>query len=244
MSIIGFLEDLLALVYPKEINCAFCQTPLKEAADNNVCGKCASYLPFVSDNVCSICGRPYPEGYANETCEECRDRDMHFDGGCTVFEYGGLIQEILHRLKYNGEFELASPIGLFMASRLKDMRWDMDFILPVPLHQERLKARGFNQSYLLAQTIGREFGMDVRDGILIRQRHTESQVNFSRLERIHNVRDAFKVKDDIKLSGKRILIVDDIMTTGATLDECSRVLKINGASKVYCITAACPINIK
>jgi competence protein ComFC len=244
VSFIGFLEQLLNFVYPQEICCTFCSTPMKEAAGVGICAKCASLLTFISDNICSICGRPYPQEYVDDICNECKGRNMHFDGGCTVFEFTGLVQEILHRLKYDGESLLATPMGMLMAYRLKKMRWDIDFIVPVPLHHERLKIRGFNQSFLMAEVVGRECGIDVLDGILIRERYTESQVNLSRLERIHNVRGAFGVKNDTKLKKKSILIVDDIMTTGATLDECSRILKENGASKVYCITAACPINIK
>lgn len=235
----NFINGFLKIVYPEEHRCAFCSKQLKDRS-GILCAGCASLLAFINDNICSNCGRPLPPGSIPFVCSECSNRDMHFDGGCMVFEFDGLVQDILHRLKYGGEAELAQTIGWFMSSKLKKMNWTIDVIMPVPLHPDRLKERGFNQSHLLADAIGWECGIDVNPGVLIRDRNTESQVGLTRMERMHNVRGAFTVNGSGEVRGKRILLVDDIMTTGSTLDECSRALKEHGANKVYFITAACP----
>jgi predicted amidophosphoribosyltransferase len=115
--------------------------------------------------------------------------------------------------------------------------------MPVPLHPGRMKERGFNQSYLLAYIIGYECGIDVREGLLKRIRYTDSQVSLSRLERIFNVKDAFDASA-YEIQGKSVLIVDDIMTTGFTLNECSKAIRGYSPKNVYCLAAACPFHQK
>lgn len=240
----GIINVLLQFIYPVKEHCLHCGRQLAKCSTLELCENCACLLPFISDSVCLRCGRPNPQGSIETNCDECRGRETFFDAGCTVFEFSGIMKDMLHRLKYDGDKELSASIGLSMSNRLKKMGWDIDIIIPVPLHEKRYQERGYNQSQLLAVEIGRECSIDVMDNILIRDRYTESQVLLSRLERIHNVRGVFGVVDGRLVKGKNILLVDDIMTTGATLNECSRVLKDYGAAKVYCITAACPLNIK
>lgn len=203
-----------------------------------------SVLPFLQGRLCNRCGRPLLRWDGAKECSECTSRETYFDGGVSIFEFGGIIQTVVYRLKFDGDREAAGALGKFMASGLKGKDWDIDAIMPVPLHEQRLAERGYNQSYLLAMEIGRECGIDVLDGVLSRIKHTESQTSLSRLERMKNVKDAFMVMDTRYVRGKSILIVDDIMTTGSTLNECSKVLKYHGADKVHCITAACPYHVK
>lgn len=240
-SLNDIMKSILDLIYPVQIPCIFCRGQVSEVNDVNLCQHCLSMMPFVGDNSCSTCGRPISPESLESNCAECLSRTTYFDMGWPVFEFVGLVQSALHRLKYEGDIEIAPAIGRLMARKLKQKKWDIDIIVPVPLHSERLEERGYNQSLLLAGEIGRECGIDVKDNILLRTRCTESQVNLSRSERRLNVRNAFSVSDTNLAGGKSFLIVDDIITTGATINECSRVLKDSGALKIYYLTAACAV---
>jgi len=195
-------------------------------------------------SLCRLCGDPLQEGEDGGLCSSCRDGDVYFDGAASVLQFDGIVQAALHRLKYENDLDAAVPLGRYMAYKLKKLNWHVDIILPVPLHVERLKERGYNQSCLLAREVGRECSIDVMDNLLFRKRYTESQVHLSRNERIANVRGAFDIAGTKEVAESSILVIDDIMTTGATLNECSRLLKKYGARKVYCLTAARPIHLK
>lgn len=196
----------------------------------------------IGEDVCRVCGKPVKSG--STVCSECRSGKVYFRGAASVFEFSGLMQEAIYRLKYDGEVNLAPLLGAFMAEKLVEKGWDIDLIIPVPLHPDRLSERGFNQSYLLSKEIGRECGIDVSDSILKRVVYTKSQVSLSRLERMFNVKNAFHADNGDDIKNKSILIVDDIMTTGATLNECSKAISIFSPESIYCLTAACPIYAK
>jgi ComF family protein len=150
---------------------------------------------------------------------------------------------VIYRLKYGGEKEISSALGMLMAEILAAKGWSIRAIVPVPIHPFRLAERGYNQSLLLAEEIGRECGIDVSDSVLVRNRNTMSQTQMPARERLANVRGAFGPGEDRRTVKGPLLLVDDIMTTGATLNECSRVLREMGAQKVYCLTAACPLYV-
>ena len=154
------------------------------------------------------------------------------------------LQSAIYRLKYDGDRDIASVLGKFMARELDQRNWRPDVIIPVPLHLDRLNERGFNQSELLAATIGRESGIDVATGVLTRKKYTESQVSLTRLERRQNVRGVFEADGSRTIKDKSVLVVDDIMTTGATLNECSRALKGLDPASIYCLSAATPSYVK
>lgn len=236
----NILKGIVDIIYPIKILCLFCGKELGDINHKQLCRGCLSMLPFLSENVCIKCGRPIVNNDTDGVCFECKNTCRYFDGGASVFEFSGLIQGALYRLKFDGEMEIAQAVGKFMGDKYKKMEWEVDAVIPVPLHHDRLHERGFNQSYLLSREIGRECSIDVADKALIRQRYTESQVPLSRFQRMSNVKGAFSVLDSSLIGGKKILLVDDIMTTGSTLNECSSVLRKYGASSVYCLTAACP----
>ncbi len=242
-NISEFINGITDLIFPPKSVCIFCKKPLLILEEHEVCKDCISKLMYLHAPLCDICGRPLAD--LNNVCLECKEEKVYFEKAVSVFYFAGLIQSIIHRLKYDGDIKVAHPIGIFMSYEIKRMGWhrDLDIIIPVPLHAERLHQRGFNQSFLLSEIMGRECRLDVRDNILKRIRYTESQIHFSKFERIMNVKDAFYIENNKPIINKKILIVDDIMTTGATLNECSRILKQAGAKEVYCITAACPYHI-
>lgn len=238
------LSSLIDILYPLKSKCVFCGSMSADIGDAGLCGYCISLLPYISGRTCIKCGRPMQDEYTGSICPECASKHIYFDGGCTVFEFSGILQSGLYRLKYGCETQLAEAFGKLMAADAIKMGWDIDLIVPVPLHPERFSERGFNQSWLLSTVIGREWGVDSSDRVLERIRHTPSQTTLSGKMRLLNVRGAFAVTNKAKIQGKSILIVDDIMTTGSTLNECSRMLKTAGASRVYCLTAACPTHFE
>ena len=167
-------------------------------------------------------------------CARCGVLGPIFDGVTWSYEYGGAVADAIGGLKYRRATENAEPLTRECA--LPDGSWDC--LIPVPLHSRRLRTRGFNQSALLAVHLGQRFSLPVQVRYLRRVRHTPSQRELSELGRISNVRGAFSVTETHRLAGRRVLLVDDVMTTGSTLFECVRVLRDSGAEAVGAVVVA------
>jgi ComF family protein len=157
-----------------------------------------------------------------------------------VFEKDKALQLFIHSIKYNKRFLNAKYLGKLIGKNLKEQinNWNVDIIVPVPLHSLRKVDRGFNQSKYIANGIGKELGIDVKSHLLKRIRYTETQTNLTLKEREKNIMNAFRAKHRGMIDGKTFLIVDDIITTGATIRECGRVLLEYGAEKVFACSAA------
>jgi len=147
------------------------------------------------------------------------------------------MREAIHRLKYSNSQDLAAPLGEMMASYWQDVHLPADVIVPVPLHARRLRERGYNQAALLARELGKGVGLPVLENALIRVRETSPQVDLNAEDRKENVRGAFHCFDD-RLAGNRVLLGDDVYTTGATLEACSLALKQRGVRPVWALTLA------
>jgi ComF family protein len=147
------------------------------------------------------------------------------------------MREAIHRLKYSNSRDLAAPLGEMMVSYWQDVHLPADVIIPVPLHSRRLRDRGYNQSALLARELGKGVGLPVLENALVRVRETSPQVDLNAEERKENVRGAFHCPDD-QLAGKRVLLVDDVYTTGATLEACNLALKQQSVRTVWALTLA------
>ena len=157
-----------------------------------------------------------------------------------VFEKDKALQQFIHSIKYNKRFLNAKYLGKLIGKNLKQqiISWNVDFILPVPLHSLRKVDRGFNQSKYIAIGMGKELGINVKSNLLKRTRYTETQTNLTLKEREENISTAFQAKHKSMIEGKTFLLVDDIITTGATIRECGKVLLENGAAKVFACSAA------
>jgi ComF family protein len=155
--------------------------------------------------------------------------------------YEGTLRQGIHILKFEKKISIHKPLGDLLVNYLKteqnDLIRQIDFIIPVPLHRKRLRERGFNQAYLLALYIGRHFNIPLNLE-LKRVRFTTPQMNLRKEERLRNIRGAFEIKNHSSIAGKCLLLVDDIFTTGATVDECSKVLIKAGAKRVFVLTLA------
>ncbi len=200
-------------------------------------------MPLASP-VCACCGRRVGSGLAGDTlCGHCRERPPAFDMARAAFAYQGSLREVVHCFKYRGKTQLARPLGrlLHTAYRRFWQERPVDLILPVPLYRRRLRERGFNQALLLVRGWQRGDGPSlppVDGGVLVRARATASQAGLDRRARCANIAGAFAVRLPERVAGRRVLVVDDVLTTGATVEECARALKANGAERVDVLTLA------
>jgi ComF family protein len=249
------LESLCRLVYPEQ--CLLCGRVL-EPGSRHVCPPCSERLPWIGPHACPICGDQVGQHAATARgCAECRSQSFRFERAVAPFRYEGRIRELILQLKYGRRPSLAYALGDFLADFLAQggLSRDVDVLVPVPLHWRRRSARGFNQSRLLAIEIGQRFGLPVVAGVLCRRRSTRSQTTYSRGQRRTNVRGAFVIAGSAadtnpfrrwltrlrrrpSLKGQRVLLIDDVLTTGSTASECARVLREAGASRVLVATLA------
>ncbi|MGE5399900.1 MAG: ComF family protein [Ignavibacteriales bacterium] len=157
-----------------------------------------------------------------------------------VFEEGKALQKLIHSIKYQGRFRNGYYLGEITGQKIKDVlnSWRIDFIVPVPLHPVKEAERGYNQTYYIARGVSKATGIPIRNDIIKRSRYTESQTSMTITERKENVKNAFRIRRRANVEMKRILVFDDVITTGATVNECSSVLRVNGAGELFAASVA------
>jgi len=155
-----------------------------------------------------------------------------------VFETDNALQNIIHSLKYNGKFKLGTFLGEILSQGIKSRNWQIDLIIPIPIHHLKKAERGYNQSDFIVKGLSKLLKIPSSSKILKRVRYTQSQTQLNQKEREENVAEAFKVKRRRSIKGKNLLLVDDVITTGATILECGKVLKGAGANTVYACSVA------
>jgi ComF family protein len=243
ISLMSFLSYLVDIIYP--LRCHLCGRFFPPHEDRpppkQLCSDCRTALSPVTHPMCTICGLPFaPLTGRDHVCENCLRKTPWFDLARAPYLYTGRLMEAIHRFKYKSETHLISSLGPLLSTFARE--WIHDFAdlltIPVPLHKRRLRARGFNQSLFLARVISRELATPLDYLSLIRTRHTRAQAGLSKEERRKNVRNAFSVLNSEIIEDKEILLVDDVFTTGHTLNECARTLKKSGARAVICLTLA------
>lgn len=196
-----------------------------------LCPACAGDLPRLPASRCPRCALPTPEG---EWCGRCLAQPPHYDRTLAAFNYGFPLDKLLQAFKYAHRLSLAPFFGRVLAEAAADCRTDL--IIPLPLHRTRLRERGFNQALELARPVADTLKKPIDTDCCLRIRHTAAQANLPWRERAKNIRGAFHCTKD--LSGTRVLLVDDVMTTGASLNECARTLKLHGADEVTLLVLA------
>lgn len=234
----GAGRALLDLALPP--TCISCGAILRDGG--GLCGTCWGRLTLIAPPVCHRLGTPFAvppfPGDGPPVSPEALANPPAFDRARAAAVFGPVSRDLVHRLKYGDRLDLASPMARLMAQAAPDLLREADLIVPVPLHLFRLWRRRFNQSALLARRLGDASGRPVHLEALLRVRPTASQVDLSRAERQANVSGAFKLRSGESVVGRRVLLVDDVLTTGATLDACARVLRRAGASAVDALTFA------
>ena len=200
-----------------------------------ICYSCRRLLPRIMPPLCPRCGRPQSSGVL---CPSCVSWQAEIDGIRSPFRFDGVMRQAIYQLKYRNLRALAVPLAKLLQDYLTTSHVPGEALVPVPLHQKRLRQRGYNQSCLLAQDLGKLVNLPVIDNCLVRLRHTPPQARTSTVdERRSNVAGAFTCRDH-RLQDKQVLLVDDVCTSGATLNACAAAIKATGASSVWGLALA------
>ena len=238
-SISSWLNAGLALVYPEV--CQLCGAARATPAEGFVCAGCRAKVRFIERPFCERCGRPYQGEITGEfECPNCRDRELHFRQARSAVVACERMLEVIHRYKYSRSlwfepFLAGLLIGMAKPELAKE-KWD--FIVPVPLYPAKQREREFNQAERLAKHLSAATQVPVNKRLLRRVRPTCTQTVLSREEREENVRNAFAMRRGRRLNGERIVLLDDVLTTGATTSACAKVLRSAGAGEVCVWTVA------
>ena len=199
------------------------------------CAACQAQIEPVRLPVCRRCGRP---AATDELCPACQRTPSDLDGIVTTAIFGPPLRDAIHHLKYRNGRRLAGPLGARLAAFWPGSGLVADLLVPVPLHADRLAERGYNQAELLARALATGVGVPVATDLLLRCKATLPQVTLGRAERIQNVAGAFLCQKDV--TGRRIVLIDDVCTTGSTLEACAAALRARGAVTVWAFTLARP----
>ncbi len=244
MGVDAALRQLANFLYPPR--CAVCGDRFGLEAQRRVCDPCLARVEKIPRPICSLCGAPMQSaGAIEDRCASCLDRRPNFASARAVARYRPSAESdrrslpsLIRRHKYGLDQSLAKALAEFLGEELPYSSADCDVVVPVPLHPRRLWWRGFNQAALLAMTISRRLEKPLEVEALRRSRMTTPQTSQDHDARRRNVRRAFAVTRPARIKGRRILLIDDVMTTGATVDECARVLMAAGAARVDVLTLA------
>lgn len=224
-------KEVIELVFPRR--CPLCDEIVMPKG-KLICPECAEKIRYIREPRCKKCGKGLREE-EQEYCYDCTHKPHDYEKGLALYEYHS-VQDSIYRFKYEGRQEYADFYGMDMARRLgEEMKsWKGEAMIPVPIHYTRRNKRGFNQAELLANALSRYSGIPVREDMVKRCKKTVPQKKLDHHGRQNNLKKAFKiVQDDVKL--KTIILVDDIYTTGSTIDAVARELKSAGVKKVYYI---------
>ena len=221
-------RGLLDALYPLE--CVGCG-----ATGKVICDRCAAGLPVLLPPFCEICS--VPGDFAR--CPACAANGRCFDGIRAPFQYGGVIRQAILALKYGGIKAAAPQLGTLLGDYLNDNPLPCDLVAAVPMHPRRRRERGYNQAELLARQVSRRCGLSYDGGLLVRTRPVNPQAGAnSAAARVANVTDSVALADGQDVAGKRVILVDDVATTGSTLQTCAEALKAAGAESVWGLTLA------
>lgn len=239
------LDSLMDWLYPPR--CRGCGGRIHGRDAECFCAACWQQIRVIDHPLCATCGRPFPDASgADHTCGACLSRPPAFTQARAWACYPRQeseehpLRQAIQKFKYGRKVSLGKPLGRLLAQDCRPLleQWKVDLIVPVPLHPRRLRWRGFNQSVLLARQVSRICGVPVDPFLLSRNVETPPQTQLSEPERRRNVRGAFSVNPEPSLENRSVLLLDDVYTSGATVNECSRCLKRAGAKAVYVLTLA------
>jgi ComF family protein len=225
------------------------QIQVERLLSQYLCRDCIGGLVAVESPLCSCCGLPFESRHGiDHRCGDCSASPKKFRIARAALVYEQIFTEVIHCYKYKGKIQLARPLGELLLTAFR-LFWDkdsIDVVVPVPLHLKRLRNRGFNQVYLLIrnwQTFNGQVPLDLSDlqierDVLVRNVPTTPQTGLGRSQRAANIKGVFELVNEAKIIDKRILLVDDVYTTGATVDECARLLLHHGAAHVDVLSLA------
>jgi len=233
------LKYITDIVFPPR--CISCAAILQSITEKVFCSACREKIKFLTGSLCPLCGMMFFNSpSASHLCGNCLENKPYFSYARAVASYETIILNAIHQFKYGRDLS----IGVLLASLMADFSFpDLEFrdyslIIPVPLHIKKLRKRGFNQSIILADPLGKKWQIPVNFSLLKRCKFTLTQTGLDKKERERNIKRAFEVRDKEKIAGRNIILIDDVYTTGATINECAKTLIKAGAQKVAVLTLA------
>jgi ComF family protein len=235
------LLPLAAVLLPAD--CLVCGRHLPSQHEGGVCLPCWKSFRRLEGPCCRRCGDPVfvfeePVPPPVFLCHDCRGLVRPFDRCRSAGIYDGALREAIHRVKFGGETALGRSLGRWLARSLPGEASEADLVAPVPLHPKKVRSRGFNQSELLSAAVAAAASLPHRPRLLSKKTPTHSQTGLSRKERRRNLKGTFSLAAGMPVVGCRVLLVDDIFTTGCTVEECARVLRRAGARSIRVLTLA------
>ena len=239
MSLIEVLNDISDVMFPPQ--CLGCDEIFHPHSRQVFCPSCEEKIKFITGDICPVCGTTFFDSPAkSHLCGNCMENKTYFSFARAAVGYETIILNAIHQFKYGNNISVGALLASFMANFSFP---DVDFtnyslIIPVPLHIKRLRQRGFNQSLILARALARKWQIPVNFSLLKRHKFTETQTGMNKTERKQNINGAFEVSDKGKIADKNIILVDDVYTTGATVNECAKELSKAKAKKVVVLTLA------
>ena len=240
LSLTATLRRLLHAILP--VNCAACGAALTDDPVPFFCRACWDAIRPLPGPACPGCGLPFASDVAltyspDHRCLACRQDPPAFTRAWSCYAYEPPLQQAIHLFKYRGKVTLAGALGTLLRNAWPELP-EIDILMPVPLHRSRLRGREYNQSLLLADELNRDLRLPLAYDNLVRLRATPPQTELSRSERLANLRRCFALRRPAQVAAKRILLIDDVMTTGTTINECAKALRKAGAADVYALTLA------
>jgi competence protein ComFC len=227
----------MSLVYPP--HCVVCG--VQTSTGIFLCGRCEDGAKAIEPPYCQQCSLPVDGEITGEfKCSNCDEREFHFKASVSRYRAHGIVRDLIHRFKYGREYYLRHQIAVWAAAGLEDERLqtpDIDALVPVPLHSARQREREFNQAEVIAELLAERCGKRIVRA-LERIRYTDSQTRHDRAERMENLRGAFRVRQPRAVLNRHLVLVDDVFTTGSTVEECARVLTEAGAASVRALVVA------
>lgn len=219
-----------SLFFPNR--CIFCDRLI--APFDDYCKRCAEQIPFIKGEICTHCGS------AKEDCQCDKKKSVNYSAVAAPLYYEGDVKSCIQRFKFKDDRNISKPLARLMFDALKENFADIsfDYVTYVPMYRKRERERGFNQSRLLARDISELSGITFADKMLVKLYDTDNQHECSGLERTGNLIGVFDVDGKTDITDKTVLLIDDVKTSGATLNECGKMLYLNGAKSVICLTAA------
>jgi len=234
-----FLQDLSDALFPPL--CIFCMNVLALKEEKIFCASCNKQIVYLTNSHCTLCGKIFPDSPADDhLCGDCLQSKPFYDLARSAVAYDGVMHEVILQFKYGRNIVKGTALADLLAGFIfPDIDWpSFDCIIPVPLHIRRLRSRGFNQSLILARALGKKHHLPVEFSLLKRRKMTHTQIGLNQKEREQNIKNAFEVSDPKQVAGQHIILVDDVLTTGSTVNECAKTLKKEGAARVVVVTLA------
>ena len=233
------------LLFPSNIYCISCGSIIDASRKYALCDGCIRLFHWANGRTCEKCGKILQDDYAFNTCVECRENERFFEKGYTCLQYGLFERELLLSFKYGGKAYIGEKIAEVMADRIKCECLKTDLVIPVPMHKKKENERGYNQAEIISRFLAKKLRLPHSGKLLLRTGNTSAMSRLTPEERRLNIENAFSVAKNSKksIAGKRVLLVDDIYTTGSTADACSAALLAAGAEAVCFISFASGANL-